>query len=176
MGRSPANDARVLRPTTIDDRGRRAMLPALGVTWPTATGRATFPAVARAVAVRLPRLLLSPAGTLVVLLVALGAGVMVSSTDFGVWAVFFFIVAPASSIVILVTVVVAVWVMAFFRGRAEQLREEALSAGRCPSCGYEIWELPLENDGCVRCPECSAAWRRPDPPGAGRKVVVVSSQ
>ena len=30
--------------------------------------------------------------------------------------------------------------------------------GRCPSCGYDLTELPREDDGCVVCPECGAAW------------------
>jgi hypothetical protein len=34
-----------------------------------------------------------------------------------------------------------------------------LSAGHCASCGYELAQLPPEDDGCTVCPECGAAWR-----------------
>ncbi len=33
-----------------------------------------------------------------------------------------------------------------------------LVIGHCPSCGYDLTELPREDDGCVVCPECGAAW------------------
>ena len=29
----------------------------------------------------------------------------------------------------------------------------------CPSCGYDLTGLTPEDDGCVVCPECGAAWR-----------------
>ncbi len=29
----------------------------------------------------------------------------------------------------------------------------------CPQCLYELHGLPAEDDGCVVCPECGAAWR-----------------
>jgi len=32
-------------------------------------------------------------------------------------------------------------------------------AGQCPSCGYGLRGLPITEDGCVVCPECTAAWR-----------------
>ena len=42
-------------------------------------------------------------------------------------------------------------------------RESAIRAmtrsGLCPSCGYEIRQIPPESDGCVVCPECNAAWK-----------------
>jgi len=33
-----------------------------------------------------------------------------------------------------------------------------LEHGKCAGCGYELRDLPTENDGCVVCPECNAAW------------------
>ena len=33
-----------------------------------------------------------------------------------------------------------------------------LKHGHCAGCGYELRDLPTENDGCVVCPECNAAW------------------
>jgi len=39
----------------------------------------------------------------------------------------------------------------------------ALEYDCCPSCGYELTGLPVDeeiDDGCTVCPECSAAWRR----------------
>lgn len=34
-----------------------------------------------------------------------------------------------------------------------------LSGGLCPSCGYDLLDLPEDSEGLVVCPECSAAWR-----------------
>lgn len=31
--------------------------------------------------------------------------------------------------------------------------------GRCAGCGYELRDLPIEDDGCIVCPECNAAWK-----------------
>ncbi len=31
--------------------------------------------------------------------------------------------------------------------------------GKCASCGYDLNGLACEDDGCVACPECGAAWR-----------------
>jgi hypothetical protein len=49
----------------------------------------------------------------------------------------------------------------------DSAREVALlRQGRCPGCGYVLWDLPVEADGLVVCAECGAAWRtprRPDP-------------
>ena len=33
-------------------------------------------------------------------------------------------------------------------------------SGQCPSCGYDLRALPVdERDGCCVCPECGGAWR-----------------
>lgn len=37
-------------------------------------------------------------------------------------------------------------------------RGTLLATGRCGCCGYSLLELAPANDGCVECPECSAAW------------------
>lgn len=42
---------------------------------------------------------------------------------------------------------------------AARLRATLLREGRCPSCAYPINSLAAEPDGCITCPECSAAWR-----------------
>jgi len=39
------------------------------------------------------------------------------------------------------------------------LRAGAVVNHRCPGCRYELHGLSPESDGCVVCPECSAAWR-----------------
>jgi hypothetical protein len=31
----------------------------------------------------------------------------------------------------------------------------------CPSCLYDLQNLPPQEDGCTVCPECGAAWRLP---------------
>jgi hypothetical protein len=45
------------------------------------------------------------------------------------------------------------------RGRFEKIAEIYLAQGRCASCGYELSGLEKEDDGCVICPECHAAWK-----------------
>ena len=49
---------------------------------------------------------------------------------------------------------------------AQESIDSALSAHRCPGCLYSLDGLPLMPDGCVSCPECGAAWRLPQGPGA----------
>ena len=39
-------------------------------------------------------------------------------------------------------------------------RAAMLGVGACPNCAFGIGGLPPEADGCVVCPECSAAWRQ----------------
>lgn len=55
-----------------------------------------------------------------------------------------------------------------WRERPARLQAEMLARGLCPACGYGLAGVPPEEDGCRRCPECSAFWRRPEP---GRVVV-----
>lgn len=50
------------------------------------------------------------------------------------------------------------WVLR--RTRASHVRESLLNASRCASCGYSLVALVAEPDGCVVCPECSAAWKK----------------
>lgn len=35
-----------------------------------------------------------------------------------------------------------------------------LRIGRCPQCAYALQGLTTEDDGCIICPECAAAWRK----------------
>ncbi len=39
------------------------------------------------------------------------------------------------------------------------VRLTMLNEGRCPSCSHQIHACPVQEDGCVVCPECGAAWR-----------------
>ncbi len=39
------------------------------------------------------------------------------------------------------------------------LIELGLSFGHCGSCGSDLSDLPIEEDGCVVCPDCQAAWK-----------------
>lgn len=34
-----------------------------------------------------------------------------------------------------------------------------LCTRHCGGCGYDLRQLPAEDDGCTVCPECGAAWR-----------------
>jgi hypothetical protein len=36
---------------------------------------------------------------------------------------------------------------------------EVAALGHCPSCAYGLFDLPVDADGCVVCPECGGAWR-----------------
>lgn len=45
-------------------------------------------------------------------------------------------------------------------------RRTAFFDKRCYSCGFDMGELSVEDDGCTVCPECGAAWRLPEPPNA----------
>ena len=39
------------------------------------------------------------------------------------------------------------------------LSSTAVSCGICGSCGYSLGQLAPEGDGCLKCPECGAAWK-----------------
>lgn len=40
-----------------------------------------------------------------------------------------------------------------------ELATTAVASGLCGQCGYTLADLDAQNDGCVVCPECGAAWR-----------------
>lgn len=54
----------------------------------------------------------------------------------------------------------------FGYARAGTIARVMLEAHRCPACAYSLERVPPQSDGCVVCPECSAAWRLPDQPPA----------
>lgn len=61
--------------------------------------------------------------------------------------------------------VLIVWAAMRFRPRMPPVDAEALATavgaeGICAACGYRLDDLPVEDDGCVVCPECGAAWKR----------------
>lgn len=60
-------------------------------------------------------------------------------------------------LVVLVSVVIVRW-----RGESigEPLMRARAERGRCRGCAFELEGLPAEEDGCVVCPECGAAWRK----------------
>ncbi len=43
--------------------------------------------------------------------------------------------------------------------RAPELRAAYIKARHCASCDYDMSNLPVEQDGCSKCPECDAAWK-----------------
>ncbi|MGD9690567.1 MAG: hypothetical protein AB7Q91_12595 [Phycisphaerales bacterium] len=52
-------------------------------------------------------------------------------------------------------------IRAYIRRRvAAQLATTAVAEGICGSCAYSLESAAHEPDGCVRCSECGAAWRR----------------
>jgi hypothetical protein len=50
-------------------------------------------------------------------------------------------------------------------GARSDAAAECLAHHRCASCGYDLSGVPRGHDGCVTCPECSAAWRMPSSGG-----------
>lgn len=53
------------------------------------------------------------------------------------------------------------------RLRAMRTAAQRLVPLRCAVCGYALEGLNIEPDGCRVCPECGAAWRAVQAPGAG---------
>lgn len=43
--------------------------------------------------------------------------------------------------------------------RASELRAAYIKARHCASCDYDLTNLPVDPDGCTKCPECNAAWK-----------------
>lgn len=41
----------------------------------------------------------------------------------------------------------------------EQIVRALIAFDRCGSCGYELKGINTQDDGCLVCPECGAAWR-----------------
>ncbi|MFK7884469.1 MAG: hypothetical protein AB8F26_09850 [Phycisphaerales bacterium] len=44
------------------------------------------------------------------------------------------------------------------KGALNQLARTAVAEGVCGSCAFPLEQVPIEDDGCVICPECGAAW------------------
>ncbi len=53
----------------------------------------------------------------------------------------------------------AIWMLWWFIAGRQQAAESLVAHGTCACCEYELVGLPIEPDGCVVCPECSAAWK-----------------
>lgn len=68
------------------------------------------------------------------------------------------IIAAATAGVMVLTIPVSLTVTN--RLLAGRTRATLLLEGRCPSCAYTLAGLPVEPDGRITCPECSAAWKR----------------
>lgn len=81
---------------------------------------------------------------------------------FGVQVIAYTLFSPVSSIVIVLGCLLAVACLNWARERTEEIKRGAIRAGRCPACGYGLDELLPEQDDCVVCPECGAAWRAGD--------------
>jgi len=52
----------------------------------------------------------------------------------------------------------------WFRRLDWELLSSRRHAGACGACGFHLAGLPVEPDGCVKCPECAHAWRAASPP------------
>jgi hypothetical protein len=93
-----------------------------------------------------------------------GAGVL------AVIALAVFLAAPVLGVVLLGVWLVA-WLLWWFTRGRQRAAEAMATEGRCPSCAYDIAQLPVADDGCTICPECGGAWRVgcvPFSPHAGR--------
>ncbi|MFN0134246.1 MAG: hypothetical protein ACKVW3_17170 [Phycisphaerales bacterium] len=56
-----------------------------------------------------------------------------------------------------------VWRGAVRRELSAPITHALVARRLCASCGYSLAGLGTEPDGCTVCPECSAAWRVPEP-------------
>lgn len=64
------------------------------------------------------------------------------------------------SALILLAVLAAIYVINARLPRfAHRIVTEYLRRGVCAGCGYNLFGLETQGDGCVLCPECGAAWR-----------------
>lgn len=72
------------------------------------------------------------------------------------WAEELVVVGVVGGVPLLVVGTVVLW---FERRRVSLRAAAAVELGFCGGCGYGLSELVAEEDGCVVCPECGAAWR-----------------
>ncbi|MEM0982621.1 MAG: hypothetical protein AAGI17_01580 [Planctomycetota bacterium] len=52
-----------------------------------------------------------------------------------------------------------VWIVRAAQGQKSMI--EAARLGTCGVCAYSLADLPIDADGLVTCPECTARWRLP---------------
>ncbi len=60
-----------------------------------------------------------------------------------------------------ISIIAAILVLRFWARRESRsnLARTAVAEGLCGACAYSLQDLPQEPDGCLKCPECGAAWR-----------------
>jgi hypothetical protein len=65
------------------------------------------------------------------------------------------------SVCFTVNIIIVWYVSRYVRRR--QTRRILLGHRRCPHCGYDLKDLPVDPpDGATVCPECGCAWRLPE--------------
>ncbi|MEM0982620.1 MAG: hypothetical protein AAGI17_01575 [Planctomycetota bacterium] len=50
------------------------------------------------------------------------------------------------------------------KSRARVVAKRLAAENVCGACGYDMLDLPSDDDGLVTCPECTAKWRKPEVP------------
>ncbi|MBL8990127.1 MAG: hypothetical protein JNJ48_00960, partial [Phycisphaerae bacterium] len=89
-------------------------------------------------------------------LVGFAVALMIVEGPTGLWLVMF---SPVFTTLLFVGLLGLVWCAAAMSSLARTAASRSLSARRCPTCGYDLSAAePDVADGCVVCPECSAAW------------------
>ena len=79
-----------------------------------------------------------------------GGGLFVHPRELRLWSVL---------LVLFVLNIVIVWFVSRYI-RSKKVRRIMLGHRRCPHCGYDLRNLPVdEADGATVCPECGCAWR-----------------
>lgn len=107
-------------------------------------------------------------------LVGFAVALMIVEGPTGLWLVLF---SPVFTTLLFVGLLGLVWLAAVVARLAQASARAALSARRCPACGYDLAAAePEPADRCVVCPECAAAWsadrlgRQAEPPP---RIVVI---
>ncbi len=151
---------RSLRPTIIDDRGKR--VPLVNHDWRAYLGgdaermnrikaaasvESWRPSAQELRRVAMFCLFMLPA----ILVGALAPAFITSRTWLPRWAQFLVILSTA-----VLPALISVFVVR--RVLAQRIARSHVRAGLCASCGYDIRSIPGDAEGCRVCPECGAAW------------------
>lgn len=69
------------------------------------------------------------------------------------------LVLPTITSIVVSTAIWLVSLNAIRRSKFHIISSIHLEQGHCAACAYKLEGLTPEPDGCITCPECSAAWK-----------------